>query len=297
MPLSLRSALPAALALAVLAALPLACQSGGVGDPCTPEDEHDSHFAGFDVGQTYIESRSFQCATRLCIVNHFQGRVSCPLGQAAADVQDCGGPGGAEDALCDAARGERCEESGDLSVPCDPRDPASCAALGLTCDGARGLCVCGPDTVPQPGYHCSVVDGVSLPRRFVCHVPGSCQTAEGSAAANAGKACCLPGTGTPVDTPVCGQCAPASHRAAAEAVYCSCRCDVADGKPPDPSFNFCTCPSGFTCSEIRPDYDITDHQLTGKYCIKEGSAYAGTPASCGAVAGNHEAPCQGLGAP
>jgi len=28
-----------------------------------------------------VESKSFQCETRLCLVDHFQGRVSCPYGQ------------------------------------------------------------------------------------------------------------------------------------------------------------------------------------------------------------------------
>jgi hypothetical protein len=61
----------------------LGCSPGGVGDPCTPEDEYQQNFNGFQVTETNVESRSFQCETRLCLVNHFQGRVSCPLGQEA----------------------------------------------------------------------------------------------------------------------------------------------------------------------------------------------------------------------
>src|SRR5882672_11007773 len=37
-----------------------------------------------------IESCSFQCETRVCIVNHFRGRVSCPYGQKAGVVTDHG---------------------------------------------------------------------------------------------------------------------------------------------------------------------------------------------------------------
>jgi hypothetical protein len=59
----------------------LGCTPGGVGDPCTPEDEYQQGFNGFQVTETNVESRSFQCETRLCLVNHFQGRVSCRLGQ------------------------------------------------------------------------------------------------------------------------------------------------------------------------------------------------------------------------
>lgn len=61
----------------------LGCTPGGVGDPCTPEDEYQQNFNGFQVTETNVESRSFQCETRLCLVNHFQGRVSCRLGQQA----------------------------------------------------------------------------------------------------------------------------------------------------------------------------------------------------------------------
>lgn len=53
----------------------------GVGDPCTPEQEYDSTFMGFDEKEVNVESKSFQCRTRLCLVNHFRGRVSCPYGQ------------------------------------------------------------------------------------------------------------------------------------------------------------------------------------------------------------------------
>jgi hypothetical protein len=61
------------------------CGSEGIGDPCTPEQEYDATFLGFDEKEVNVESKSFQCRTRLCLVNHFRGRVSCPYGQ---------GPGG-----------------------------------------------------------------------------------------------------------------------------------------------------------------------------------------------------------
>ena len=57
------------------------CKSGGVGDPCIPEDEYSAKFSGFGVAEANVESRSFQCETRVCIANHFQGRVSCAYGQ------------------------------------------------------------------------------------------------------------------------------------------------------------------------------------------------------------------------
>jgi hypothetical protein len=64
-------------------ALMAGCKATGVGDPCTPEQEYDPTFNGFDEAEVNVESKSFQCQTRLCLVNHFQGRVSCPYGQDA----------------------------------------------------------------------------------------------------------------------------------------------------------------------------------------------------------------------
>jgi hypothetical protein len=90
------------LATALLGLFPLACQPGGVGDPCTPEDEYKTpctpsdpncvDFSGFDAKEVNVESKSFQCETRVCLVNHFQGRVSCKYGQAAG-AGNCKVPG------------------------------------------------------------------------------------------------------------------------------------------------------------------------------------------------------------
>src|ERR1041384_7940497 len=71
------------LATALLSLFPLACQPGGVGDPCTPEDEYGRDFSGYNSKEVNVESKSFQCETRVCLANHFQGRVSCRYGQPA----------------------------------------------------------------------------------------------------------------------------------------------------------------------------------------------------------------------
>jgi hypothetical protein len=60
------------------------CASTGIGDPCIPEAEYAADFLGFSAQEVNVESKSFQCLTRLCLVNHFQGRVSCPYGQNAS---------------------------------------------------------------------------------------------------------------------------------------------------------------------------------------------------------------------
>lgn len=65
------------------------CGGSGVGDPCVPEEEYLTTFSGFAVGEVNVESRSFQCQTRVCLVNHFQGRVSCPYGQTETTAGKC----------------------------------------------------------------------------------------------------------------------------------------------------------------------------------------------------------------
>jgi hypothetical protein len=69
--------------IAILAAgnIFLGCTAGGVGDPCIPEDEYEKGFAGYGMEEVNVEAMSFQCETRLCLVNHFRGRVTCPYGQ------------------------------------------------------------------------------------------------------------------------------------------------------------------------------------------------------------------------
>lgn len=61
----------------------LGCAPGHVGDPCVPEDEYTATFSGFGATEANVESRSFQCETRVCIANHFRGRVTCPYGQTS----------------------------------------------------------------------------------------------------------------------------------------------------------------------------------------------------------------------
>ncbi len=69
--------------LLLLAAISPGCKDEGVGDPCTPEQEYDPSFLGFDEKEVNVESKSFQCRTRICLVNHFRGRASCTYGQSA----------------------------------------------------------------------------------------------------------------------------------------------------------------------------------------------------------------------
>ena len=289
--------------IAAVGALPLACQSGGIGDPCIPEDEYSADFAGFKVTEENIESRSFQCSTRICLVNHFQGRVTCPFGQAAPTICtpiDMKNPG--HDKGTCKGTDDMCVEAAVFADPCVPGEK-TCPA-GTACDEKRKVCSCISGGIHKDGQFClpsspTDASSVSVLKSFVCHKPLSCQAAGADPATDLVKACCVPGTDTPTTTSVCGQCtgssAAKSHRSADQAVYCSCRCGVADGATDlEPNFNFCECPTGFSCSQVRPDVGIGDHLLTGKYCVKEGTEYTGNKVTeCGKVVGNKDSTCEG----
>lgn len=301
------------LGIGSVALLPVACQGTGIGDPCTPEDEYNPNFQGFKVTEENIESRSFQCQSRLCLVNHFQGRASCPLGQAPPVTcfpengnADCAGvpvPAGADAAVCTRADtpARACDNAAEPGTPLDPT--VACAGLGA-CNDEGKFCEC-VGTCPDPNQRCTALNsdgsGPKVCVSHVCHVAGNCQDASLTQEENTFndasnithiKDCCVPGTDTPITVPVCGQC---GNRAAEAAVYCSCRCGPA-GTPCDDAnpcteagkeckngacvtageadnFNYCTCPDEFECAEIRKNVGLGDKQLTGKYCIKTGTNY------------------------
>jgi hypothetical protein len=185
------------------------CQSTGIGDPCTPEKEYDPTFAGFVEQEVSTEGESFQCQTRLCLVNHFQGRATCPYGQDAMGH-----------AIPPAANG--------------------CVTPGIT----------------QP-------------------VTGPLNT-----------------NGKPVDATIGEKVQPqCTERTKDQTVYCSCRC--ADINGTQNGGNFCTCPSGFSCTQLVSSISAAgDQGLTGAYCIKSGTAFdsasgATTCTTCGGVNGTN----------
>jgi len=111
------------------------CDSGGIGDPCVPEDEHRATFSNFSISEVYIESRSFQCETRICLVNHFQGRVSCPYGQVPENLSLP--PDAPERCRLPGTDGDRQDES--VSVPVRAwrvdRTPDDSVYCSCRCDG------------------------------------------------------------------------------------------------------------------------------------------------------------------
>ncbi len=145
-----RTSTPWFLGTLLLGSFALGCETGGVGDPCTPEDEYQPNFPGYSADEVNVESRSFQCETRVCLVNHFQGRVSCPYGQTETEIASlnpndparCRIPGTSgedpNDAITAAVLPQFVERQADRAVYCSCR----CRnAQGSTDDGAQ-YCEC-----------------------------------------------------------------------------------------------------------------------------------------------------------
>ena len=111
-------------AMTLLSLLGTGCSDSAVGDPCVPEAVPEG---GFLSTETYLETSSVQCATRLCLVRDLQGDPSnlqedgCPAGPetcvTASEVERsvycscrCGAPPGASGATCSCPGGFVCEE-------------------------------------------------------------------------------------------------------------------------------------------------------------------------------------------
>jgi hypothetical protein len=157
----------------------MGCTPGGVGDPCTPEDEYQQTFSGFQQTEVNVESRSFQCATRICLVNHFQGRVSCRLGQEAPLDAATGMPTGASYAPACSIPGTKPsttqtdENNINVKVPAQLVERQTEKAVYCSCrcngpDKSARYCEC-PD-----GFECSkLVDDLKIPGSTGGNLAGS----------------------------------------------------------------------------------------------------------------------------
>ena len=143
--------------IAILAAgnVSLGCTPGGVGDPCIPEDEYQPGFAGYGVEEVNVEAMSFQCETRLCLVNHFQGRVTCPYGQTPEVI--AGSDNGAKCKIADGTgthfvdvevAPQRLDRRANNSVYC------SCRCAGP--DKTARYCKC------PSGFSCTLLNEIPL---------------------------------------------------------------------------------------------------------------------------------------
>jgi hypothetical protein len=278
---------------AMAALLLVGCPSGAVGDPCIPEDEFRENFQGFKLSEENIESRSFQCQTRICLVNHFQGRVSCPKGQ--------GTPTPCDDAHPCTEPDETCNSAGVIIQDCDPTSCGDAAANPENCNKSDGTNpACGNRICNKDGRYCQCGNSSECPENYFCDSgDGKTKmcTIKVCSKPDDPDRCYVPGTNTPVSVEVCSQCAADSNRDANKAVYCSCRCGPpAEGaSDADKNFNFCECPETYDCVEIRKNVGLGDAQIAGKYCIKQGTKFDNQTVKCGTVQGHWNVQCAGLG--
>jgi hypothetical protein len=86
------------IGLVFMALAATACGTEGVGDPCTPETvPTKGGVSGFEATESYIESNSVQCRSRLCIVRRLDNgtggpadpRVPCPTQPGAPKATNC----------------------------------------------------------------------------------------------------------------------------------------------------------------------------------------------------------------
>ncbi len=148
------------------------CKSTGIGDPCTPEQEYDVGFSGFDEAEVNVESKSFQCQTRLCLVNHFRGRVSCPYGQNAQGAAPGAVPEGTpgkDGCFVPGTEGERDEAARDASrIKPNKGEPLSnCVASQCADRKAADAVYCS--------CRCGNVDGKTDDGAVYCECPEAFQ--------------------------------------------------------------------------------------------------------------------------
>jgi hypothetical protein len=65
-------------------------EGGALGRPCVPSDERQPFFSGYEMNEVSLEPPSDACLGNICLVNHFQGRTTCPYGQSDADAKGNG---------------------------------------------------------------------------------------------------------------------------------------------------------------------------------------------------------------
>jgi hypothetical protein len=154
------------------------CATTGIGDPCIPEAEYASDFLGFSEQEVNVESKSFQCETRLCLVNHFRGRVSCPYGQnASASAADNQGAMTPPAFQCDGEHGAPNTQNTQCCLPGVDQPVISDTDMGKT-DGTAAtsevLANCSDRTADKAVYcscRCENVDGKTDDGAVYCQCP------------------------------------------------------------------------------------------------------------------------------
>jgi hypothetical protein len=115
-------------------------ERGALGDLCIQGDEDFPEFSGYTLGEVNLSTRDLQCRSEACLVDHFQGRVTCPEGNQ-------------DGAVCLTPLGEVVTTS---VLPQLPERPAEDAVYcTCRCDGPRGagpFCDCPDDMLCEERF-------------------------------------------------------------------------------------------------------------------------------------------------
>jgi hypothetical protein len=137
-----------------------------LGEPCVPDDERRPDFNGFAMAEVSLDTNA-GCSSNLCLVNHFQGRVSCPYGQTQTEAdtdRQCFIPG-TDIAVAVPVEPQLVERRAERAAVC------SCRCAG---DGPGPFCACPSDMECSP-----VIEELGLPNSD--HLAGSYCVPRGSA--------------------------------------------------------------------------------------------------------------------
>lgn len=134
-----------------------------LGEGCLPADEQLLAFSSYAIGEVSVITDTSECDSNVCLVNHFQGRVSCPYGQTESEVGN--------DPQCFAPGTNLA-----VTVPVEPqlvqRRAEDAAICSCRCDGPGPgeLCACpgGMECVPLIDEKLRTVASLHAPKNDRC---------------------------------------------------------------------------------------------------------------------------------
>lgn len=152
--------------------------TAAIGSPCLPSPELSTSFDGFRYQNVTVDDGNPGCSSSICLVNHFQGRTTCPYGQTPAGANPAGGPG------C-TAPGSGTGVSGQVSAQCFDRTAAEAVTCSCRCANADGktddgasYCTCPSGTactqvVPEFVFGDPNAGGYCTPTALAAYSPSS----------------------------------------------------------------------------------------------------------------------------
>jgi hypothetical protein len=165
-----------------------------VGKACLPAAERSASFAGFNAREVSLEVGNAACPGAVCLVNHFEGRTTCPYGQDAQGRP----PGGSTQACTVPGTGAPVQPSGPagetVSPWCADRTASADVTCSCRCANAQGRTDDGASYCACPmGFACTQVFSALTPGDALaggyCVRPSSVYDP-----ATACSALCTPGT-------------------------------------------------------------------------------------------------------